>query len=91
MALLFEWITKKAANKATETIVEPIKQTLIRKTDERVTLYSKIGKVLVMAILCGLAVKQKNDDPYHHSDLNPSQIVINNYICERRKDTNGET
>ena len=87
---MLEWITKKATTKATETIVEPIKQTLIKKTDDKMTLYSKAGKIIVMLILCGIALKQKNDDSAHHSDMNPSQIIINNYINERRKDTNGQ-
>lgn len=79
---MLDWATKKAAEKVNETIVQPLEQTIIRKADPKLEVYSKLGKIIATIVLLALTAKS-NDNATHHSEK-PSHIVINNYIYERR-------
>lgn len=75
-------LTEKMGKSVKETI-KPIVDETSKKVDNKIDLYSRILKFGVLVILFIEGTKKAAND-YSDSKSGPSQIVINNYLGERK-------
>ena len=86
---MFERLTQKIADtmgKSVKETVQPIKTEMTKKVDNKVDLYSRILKLGVLIFLFIEGTKRVTNSENKENHSGPSNIVINNYIQERRKE-----
>ena len=82
---MLENLTRKLAEKMGRSV----KETIQPKVDNKVDLYSRVLRLLVLIFLFIEGSKKATSD-FSDQKTYPSQIVINNYLCERKDgDSNG--
>ena len=82
---MFDKMTKKLAEKMGRTVKEaaaPIQKGLKQAADNKVDLYSKILRLGVLILLFVDGTRRVTSEA--NKDHGPSQIVINNYIGEKK-------
>ena len=86
---MLENFTKKLAQKMGKSVkeqIQPIVNETSKKVDSKVDLYSKILRLFVLGLLFIEGTKKATNDFNQSQTSGPSQIVINNYLCERKDD-----
>lgn len=84
-------LTRKLAEKMGKSVketVQPIVKETSRKVDGKVDLYSRILRLGVLVFLFIEGTK-KVSSTYREPESHPNQIIINNYIHERKDETKG--
>lgn len=76
---MLENFTKKLAEKMGKSV----KATIEPKVDSKIDLYSKILRFGVLVFLFIEGTKKVTND--NSNPVNPNQIVINNYLYERKE------
>lgn len=82
-------LTKKLAEKMGKSVkeqIQPIVNETSKKVDSKVDLYSKILRLFVLGLLFIEGTKKATSDFNQSQTPGPSQIVINNYLYERKDD-----
>ena len=82
---MFDKMTKKLAEKMGRTVKEaavPIQKGLKQAADNKVDLYSKILRLGVLILLFVDGTRRVANEV--NKDQGPSQIIINNYIGEKK-------
>lgn len=86
---MLENFTKKLAQKMGKSVkeqIQPIVNETSKKVDSKVDLYSKILRLFVLGLLFIEGTKKATNDFNQSQTPGPSQIVINNYLYERKDD-----
>ena len=84
---MLEKFTRKLAEKMGKSVkeqIQPIVNETSKKVDNKVDMYSKILKFGVLIFLFIEGTKKVADDS--NPKQSPNQIVINNYLGDRKED-----
>lgn len=88
---MLENLTKKIAEKMGRSVketIQPIVKETSKKVDTKIDLYSRVLRLFVLIFLFVEGTKKVANDS--DSNPGPSQIVINNYLYDRKDgDKNG--
>lgn len=82
---MFDKMTKKLAEKMGRTVkeaAEPIQKGIQKVANNKVDLYSRILRLGVLILLFVDGTRRVTGET--HRETGPSQIVINNYIGEKK-------
>lgn len=85
---MFDKLTKKMAEKMGKSVrqaAEPIRTEVKKTVDSKVDLYSRLLRLGVLVFLFIEGTKRISDP--HSEPMQPSQIIINNYLDRKDGDS----